>query len=177
MARGESTIPLKMLLFCFHGANTIIVSFLPLYLQFRGLSGTEIGWVMAIGPLVAIFSQPFWGYTSDKYRTVKKILMLCLIGLIISILSADGDLTVIINIWSYLLFLCCTYWGIGRQLITKKSRPIRGFLWLNQNMGLHRFCSFFFNSRSYLIKHRNSIHRMAVSRISSSCFYRQYTFS
>lgn len=84
MGRGESTIPLKMLLFCFHGANTIIVSFLPLYLQFKGLSGTEIGWVMAIGPLVAIFSQPFWGYMSDKYQTVKKILMLCLIGLIIS---------------------------------------------------------------------------------------------
>ncbi|GAE92119.1 hypothetical protein JCM21714_1100 [Gracilibacillus boraciitolerans JCM 21714] len=85
MKRGESTVPLKMLLFCFHGANTIIVSFLPLYLQFKGLTGTEIGWVLAIGPFVAMLSQPFWGgYMSDKYQTVKKILMLCLIALIIS---------------------------------------------------------------------------------------------
>ncbi len=39
MARGgESTVPLKMLLFWFHGgANTIIVSFLPLYLQYSGV--------------------------------------------------------------------------------------------------------------------------------------------
>ncbi|WP_286171838.1 MFS transporter [Gracilibacillus phocaeensis] len=73
-----------MLLFCFHGANTIIVSFLPLYLQAEGLSGTEIGWVMAIGPLAAIFSQPYWGYMSDKHQTVKKILMLCLIGVLVS---------------------------------------------------------------------------------------------
>ncbi|MBM7677084.1 MFS transporter [Gracilibacillus alcaliphilus] len=84
MSRGESILPLKMLLFCYHGANTIIVSFLPLYLQSEGLSGTEIGWVMAIGPFAAIFSQPYWGYMSDKYQTVKKILMLCLIGMIIS---------------------------------------------------------------------------------------------
>lgn len=84
MGRGESTLPLKLLLFCFHGANTVIVSFLPLYLQHTGLSGKEIGWVMAIGPFVAIFSQPFWGYLSDKYQTVKKILMLCMMALIIS---------------------------------------------------------------------------------------------
>ncbi|GAB2568531.1 MFS transporter [Gracilibacillus alcaliphilus] len=84
LSRGESILPLKMLLFCYHGANTIIVSFLPLYLQSEGLSGTEIGWVMAIGPFAAIFSQPYWGYMSDKYQTVKKILMLCLIGMIIS---------------------------------------------------------------------------------------------
>ncbi|SER27944.1 MFS transporter, PPP family, 3-phenylpropionic acid transporter [Gracilibacillus ureilyticus] len=84
MAKEGSTIPLKMLLFYFHAANTVIVSFLPLYLQFRGLTGTEIGWVMAIGPLISIFSQPFWGYMSDKYQTVKRILMICLIGLLIS---------------------------------------------------------------------------------------------
>ncbi|UOQ87341.1 MFS transporter [Gracilibacillus salinarum] len=81
--RGESTIPLKMLLFCFHAANTVIVSFLPLSLQDKGLNGTEIGWVMAVGPLVSIFAQPFWGYTSDKRQTVKKILMLCLVGIMI----------------------------------------------------------------------------------------------
>nr|WP_090855856.1 MFS transporter [Paraliobacillus sp. PM-2] len=73
-----------MLLFSFHGANTIVISFLPLLLQYRGLTGSEIGWVLAVGPTVSIFSQPFWGYMSDKYQTVKRILMICLIGLLIS---------------------------------------------------------------------------------------------
>ncbi|MDC3416915.1 MFS transporter [Aquibacillus salsiterrae] len=84
MSNNESIVPLKMLLFSFHGANTIIVSFLPLLLQNRGLTGTEIGWVLAIGPLASIISQPTWGYMSDKYQTVKKILIICVIGLLIT---------------------------------------------------------------------------------------------
>ncbi|WP_117168251.1 MFS transporter [Paraliobacillus sediminis] len=84
MAKEDSLVPLKMLLFSFHGANTIIISFLPLLLQYKGLDGKEIGWVLAVGPTVSIFSQPFWGYMSDKYQTVKRILLICLIGLLIS---------------------------------------------------------------------------------------------
>src|SRR5699024_4032510 len=66
---------LKMLLFFFHFTNTIIISFLPIYLDFKGLSGTEIGWVLAIGPLASIISQPFWGFLCDKYRNVKCVLI------------------------------------------------------------------------------------------------------
>ncbi|MFC4386317.1 MFS transporter [Gracilibacillus marinus] len=84
MTNTESTVPLKMLLFYFHAANTVIVSFLPLYLQYRDLSSVEIGWIMAIGPFISIISQPFWGYMSDKYQTVKRMLMICLIGVLIS---------------------------------------------------------------------------------------------
>lgn len=84
MDKKDSLVPLKMLLFSFHGANTMIISFLPLLLQHKGLEGKEIGWVLAVGPTVSIFSQPFWGYMSDKYQTVKRILLICLIGLLIS---------------------------------------------------------------------------------------------
>lgn len=83
MIKKDSLVPLKMLLFSFHATNTIILSFLPLYLDFRGLSETEIGWVLAIGPLASIFAQPFFGYLSDKYKTVKWILLVCVIGLLI----------------------------------------------------------------------------------------------
>lgn len=74
---------LKMLIFFFHVTNTIIISFLPLYLKFKGLSGTEIGWVLAVGPLASIISQPFWGFLSDKYRTVKWVLIMTIIGMLI----------------------------------------------------------------------------------------------
>jgi len=59
--KKSSLHSLKLLLFLFHATNTIILSFLPLYLKFKGLSGTEIGWVLAIGPFASIISQPFWG--------------------------------------------------------------------------------------------------------------------
>ncbi|SFB14465.1 MFS transporter, PPP family, 3-phenylpropionic acid transporter [Lentibacillus halodurans] len=84
MPDNQSLTPLKMLLFSFHATNTIIISFLPLYLEYKGLNGTEIGWVLAVGPLAAIVAQPFWGYMSDKYKTVKYILFICISGLLIS---------------------------------------------------------------------------------------------
>src|SRR5690625_4751329 len=61
-----------------------MISFLPLYLSFRGLNGTEIGWVLAVGPLASIVSQPLWGYLSDKYKTVKWMIVICISGLLLS---------------------------------------------------------------------------------------------
>lgn len=84
MSKHESLTPLKLLLFSFYATNTIIVSYLPLYLKYKGLNGTEIGWVLAIGPLASIFSQPFWGFMSDKYKTVKRIIVLCALMLLIT---------------------------------------------------------------------------------------------
>lgn len=84
MPKKSSLHSLKLLLFLFHATNTIILSFLPLYLQHKGLNGTEIGWVLAIGPFASIISQPFWGYLSDKYKTVKKMLILSVIGMLIA---------------------------------------------------------------------------------------------
>lgn len=55
---------------------------MPLYLKHKGLTGIEIGWVLAIGPFATIISQPFWGYVSDKYKTVKKILIISIIGML-----------------------------------------------------------------------------------------------
>src|SRR5699024_4938408 len=43
----------------------------------------EIGWVLAIGPLASIISQPVWGFLSDKYRTVKWVLIMTIIGMLI----------------------------------------------------------------------------------------------
>lgn len=83
MAEKNSLIPLKSLSFNFHATNTVIISFLPLYLQSKQLSGTEIGWILAIGPFASIFSQPFWGYLSDKYQTVKRILIISIVCTII----------------------------------------------------------------------------------------------
>ena len=83
MSKKESLIPLKTLFISFHASNTILISFLPLYLQFRGLNGTQIGWVLAVESLASILAQPFWGYLSDKHKTVKRILFICIIGLLI----------------------------------------------------------------------------------------------
>lgn len=83
MSHRNSLTSLKVLLANFHATNTIIISFLPLYLAYKGLNGTEIGWVLAIGPFASIISQPFWGYLSDKYKTIKKLLIVSILGMLI----------------------------------------------------------------------------------------------
>src|SRR5699024_12149353 len=87
-----------MLLFSFYGANTMVVSFLPLLLTYRGLSAQEIGWVLAIGPAVSIIAQPFWGFISDKFQTVRRVLIITLIGLLISGFFYFQAETLIINL-------------------------------------------------------------------------------
>ncbi|MFC4402658.1 MFS transporter [Gracilibacillus xinjiangensis] len=127
MAQGESTIPLKMLLFYFHAANTVIVTFLPLYLQFRGLDGTEIGLVMAIGPFVSIFSQPFWGYMSDKSQSVKRILMLCLIGVLISstFFLQMATLPLLLTLGAAYYFFAAPIGALGDSLAQRRADQLR----------------------------------------------------
>src|SRR5690625_2899393 len=104
---------LKMLLFFFHFTNTIIISFLPIYLDFKGLSGTEIGWVLAIGPLASIISQPFWGFLSDKYRTVKWVLIMTIIGMLIfSILFFQMNYLIFILIFGALFYFFSSPVGV-----------------------------------------------------------------
>jgi PPP family 3-phenylpropionic acid transporter len=49
------------------GSVGIILPYYSLYLKENaGLSGAELGWVLAILPLVSIVVQPFWGQVADR---------------------------------------------------------------------------------------------------------------
>lgn len=126
LARENSTLPLKLLLFLFHGANMIIISFLPLHLQHNGLTSSEVGLVMAIGPFIAIFSQPFWGYMSDKYQTVKKILMICFIALMISsyFFLQMTSLTFLIISGAFFFFFSAPIGGLGDSLSQRRAEQL-----------------------------------------------------
>ncbi|TFB14241.1 MFS transporter [Filobacillus milosensis] len=123
MSDQTSLTPLKTLLFAFHATNTIIISFLPLYLKEQGLSGSEIGWVLAVGPLAAIISQPFWGYMSDKYKTIKKILLICIFGLILfSSIFLNMTLFVpLLIIGFFFYFFATPIGGLGDSLAQRRA--------------------------------------------------------
>lgn len=74
----QSTWKLKGMLFFFHASMTIMISYLPVYFQYLGLSGSEIGVLLAVGPAASIIAQPFWGFMSDKWKTVKRVMLLCM---------------------------------------------------------------------------------------------------
>ncbi|HET7616793.1 MAG TPA: MFS transporter, partial [Bacillales bacterium] len=68
----------------FHSTNAIMIGFLPIYFKNMGLSGSEIGLLLAVGPFASLISQPFWGYMSDQFKTVKRILLVCLVGFLLA---------------------------------------------------------------------------------------------
>ncbi|MBN6186753.1 MFS transporter [Aneurinibacillus sp. BA2021] len=50
------------------------------YLKSIGMSGTEIGLIVSVGPIVAIFAQPFWGMLCDRFQVSRQILSGVLLG-------------------------------------------------------------------------------------------------
>lgn len=84
MINKRSLIYLSVFLFFFHSAFAIVFIFLPVYFQNIGLTVSEIGQLMALVTFTGLLSQNFWGYISDKYKTMKRILVLCLLGMAIT---------------------------------------------------------------------------------------------
>ncbi|GAE24444.1 permeases of the major facilitator superfamily [Halalkalibacter wakoensis JCM 9140] len=74
-------------LFFAHSTITIINGYFPVFFQYEGLTGSQVGILMAIGPCATIVAQPMWGYLSDKYKSIKKMILLALSGLCVTIFA------------------------------------------------------------------------------------------
>jgi MFS transporter, PPP family, 3-phenylpropionic acid transporter len=83
LKRGEQQTKVTFQLFyflTFFGFGSLF-PLLSVYLKETvGLSGTEIGAIMSISPIVMIFVQPFWGMVSDYTQKPVKVLTITLIG-------------------------------------------------------------------------------------------------
>lgn len=71
---------LKGFNFFIYGTSALLTSFLPLYLQDEGFRTTQIGLLMAVGPIMSLVANPFWGYLSDRLQNARLITMMMLIG-------------------------------------------------------------------------------------------------
>jgi MFS transporter, PPP family, 3-phenylpropionic acid transporter len=61
------SVPLTLFWFVYMGAVGIFFPYFSLYLKENaGMSGTQLGWVLATLPLVSIIGQPFWGHVADR---------------------------------------------------------------------------------------------------------------
>jgi MFS transporter, PPP family, 3-phenylpropionic acid transporter len=60
--------------FLLFGAIGILFSFYALYLQRVGLTGIQVGIVLAVMPLARVLVQPVWGLIGDIYR-IRRILL------------------------------------------------------------------------------------------------------
>src|SRR4030095_3983833 len=83
-ARKE-TMSLRIYSFSAYSTAAMVVSFIPLYFLDRGFSEQQIGIIYSTGPFISIFANIILGMASDKYRTIKKLLMLLLFGQLVMI--------------------------------------------------------------------------------------------
>ncbi|WP_010274887.1 MFS transporter [Paenibacillus senegalensis] len=77
---------LKTFSFTIYMITAIVVSVFPLYYSSLGYSKLQIGTLYSIGPAVGIFANLFWGFLSDKLRTIKYVILTVLAGQLIAFL-------------------------------------------------------------------------------------------
>jgi PPP family 3-phenylpropionic acid transporter len=70
----------KLYYFSFFAAIGAIAPFFNIFLQERGLTGTEIGLLGSMAPLVSLVANPFWGTLADRFQIHQRVLALCALG-------------------------------------------------------------------------------------------------
>jgi PPP family 3-phenylpropionic acid transporter len=69
----------KLYYFSFFAAIGAIAPFFNIFLQQRGLSGTEIGVLGSLAPLVSLVANPFWGAVADRFQIHQVVLAFCVL--------------------------------------------------------------------------------------------------
>ena len=94
------SIPLTLFWFTYMGALGIFFPYYSLYLKENaGLSGTQVGLVLAVVPLVGIVAQPFWGQVADRTGARSHVLAFLSLGATLGYIAlavAKGFLAIVL---------------------------------------------------------------------------------
>jgi PPP family 3-phenylpropionic acid transporter len=100
--RGLATM--RLLYFFFFGGVGAYFTFINVYYREIGLSGSEIGLVNTLGPLLGIFAAVFWGMLNDRLGSPRKLLLMAAPGSIIAaLLLSTGQSFLTILLYASLL--------------------------------------------------------------------------
>ena len=67
----------KVYYLLFFGAIGCLVPFFNIYLEAKGLTGVEIGWLGSVAPMIALAANPFWGAVADRWQVHRLVLAVC----------------------------------------------------------------------------------------------------
>ena len=79
-----------MLYFILYAGQGTYTSFIALYYASLGLSGTQIGLINTVIPVVGMVSSPLWGMLSDRTGKTRSLMMLAVTGLIAASLALSA---------------------------------------------------------------------------------------
>jgi PPP family 3-phenylpropionic acid transporter len=79
--RLRRVVPISLVWLFYLGGLGLFFPFYSLYLRENvGLSGTEVGSVLAVLPLVGVFAQPVWGQIADRTGSRARVLVVLGLG-------------------------------------------------------------------------------------------------
>jgi PPP family 3-phenylpropionic acid transporter len=89
-------LPVKILYFIYFAGQGTYNTFIGVYYGSLGLSGTQIGLINTVIPIVGMFSSPMWGMLSDRTGKTRRLLMLAVTGLIAATLALSTAQSLIV---------------------------------------------------------------------------------
>lgn len=97
---------LRAFTFTVYGTSVLVSSYFPLFYAQLGFSNSQIGLLYALGPMISLLSNLLWSLASDRYRTIKRILLILLIGQIALtfVLSESASFSVIMAVITVFYF-------------------------------------------------------------------------
>lgn len=108
--------------FTYYATSAVLMPFLPLYFGLKGYSSSQIGLLMMVGPFIAIFAQPLWGYLCDRYNTLKFIIF----GLwMMTVASSIGIFQTDAFVWAF-IFMLLLYFFMLSAVPLLDSLTIKG---------------------------------------------------
>lgn len=123
-AARKEILSLRAYSFSAYSTQALIVSFIPLYFLGRGFSEQQIGIIYSTGPFISIFANILMGIASDKFRTIRKLLMLLLFGqlVMISLLFPTGNFGAVCAVMTGFYFFQTPLNPLGDSLILLSSK-------------------------------------------------------
>lgn len=70
----------KLYYLVFFAAIGALAPYFNVYLGSQGLSGSQIGLLGSIPPIVALLANPFWGAIADRWQLHQQVLAVCTLG-------------------------------------------------------------------------------------------------
>ncbi len=117
---------LQSFYFFFNAALSIISSFLPVYLESQGFSGTQIANIMALDSIIAIVGiSILWGYISDRTQKPASVLQILALGTALSFIPIlMGGSTYSLVFFGYFIFglFSCPIGAISDSLAVLKAK-------------------------------------------------------
>ncbi len=102
MPTARTLFVARLYYLAFSAALGSLIPFFNVYLEQRGLSGTQIGLIASLPPIVSLVAGPFWSAVADRRQAHQRVLALLAFGAgaaSFAFLRADG-------FWSIMAVLC-----------------------------------------------------------------------